>query len=172
MVPMYKEHLNWQYICTFYSLPHDILKNYSDYFDWYSISAFQNLQLSLIQKYKNQLSFDILKDNREIEKTGLQSTVLKMYDKMKDNPEHVARWELNRQNSIFVQNKKPIVRVVKNEDHPDVPKKRNKWTYKPKELDGLTKADLKVILDRFKVKYYYKDTVQELKDKILSFKRK
>lgn len=64
-----------------------------------------------------------------------------------------------------------IVAAVRELVNPSKTKKRGKRKkIKIEDLDGYRKVDLKKILDLFEVPYMYKDTITELKEKVINIK--
>jgi hypothetical protein len=162
MVPNHIEDIDWQYLCTFYQLPVNFLDKHAFYLDWFSVSALQNLSLDFIKKYEDKLSFDKLITNDNIRLSKILTEVNNMYEKRKKKTEYLDIWDNNRKNSIFTH-KAPVIERKEVEDKPKVKVKK----YKMDELHKLKKDQLKSILTEKKIRVYYHDTLDELKDKIL-----
>jgi len=161
MVPNHIEDIDWQYLCTFYQLPVNFLDKYAFYLDWFSVSSLQNLSLDFIKKYEDKLSFDKLITNDHIRVSKILTEVNNMYEKRKKKTEYLDIWDNNRKHSIFTH-KAPVIERKETEDKKPKIKK-----YDMKELHAMKKDQLKLILAEKKIRVYYHDTLDELKEKIL-----
>jgi hypothetical protein len=156
------ENINWSYLCTFYKLPIKFMEKHFEYLDLYSVSAFQVLTFKFIEAYKESLSMDKVIKNESVRNMPEYSKVNDMYLKMSKEERYTNLWAQHKEKSMFVAKKTKILTSAASKKEPEKPK------YKKKDLENMKKPELQEILDDMKVGYFYKNTVPELIDKILS----
>jgi hypothetical protein len=153
MIDKYSDHLDWQWLCTFYDLNESILEKYTGMIDWYSVSSFQNLSLKFIKKYKDMLSMDKVIRNDRIIKSIDYMKIYDIYNKLKDDKHYQEIWHNNlMSNSLF----RPLNTAVPAKKKPKAAKK----------IIKLSKNAMKKILKKRGVRVLYHDTLDILREKM------
>jgi hypothetical protein len=158
----YPEHIDWQYLCAFHKLPINFMEKYFDYLDIYSISALQVLTYKFIEKYKERLSMDKIIENKSARNMSRFPEIKEIYKNMSKQKKYIKLWKSYKENSMFKSSKRKIA----------TPKLANAESEKSKlkkdDLEQMKKSELQKILEDMQIGYYYKNTVPELIEKILS----
>jgi hypothetical protein len=152
MINKYSDHLDWQWLCTFYDLTEEVMDEYSGYLDWYSVSSFQKLSFNFIKKYKDVLSMDKVIRNDYVIKMNEHEKIYAMYQKMNQDKKYQDIWKSNLQkNSLF----RPM----------DMPSPIKKAKSRPARIN-MSKDQIKKILSKRGIKVMYHDTLDVLRKKM------
>lgn len=184
--PFMKEHfdkLDWQYICSFKKLSLSFIGKYLEKLDVYAVSKFQKLTHEFIVKNAKKLSMPEILRNDSIMDTKDFPEIEAIYEKLAKDEKYVKLWDEFADKSMY-KKRKEIVQFSGNKQNnktesaveviPEIvgksikPKKKILDKYYKKDLDLMKKKELQDILDHNRVGYYYKNTIPELVEKILS----
>lgn len=149
----YLDKLNWDYLSVFYNFTEDELIEYEGYYQWYPISAFNNLSIDFIKNHKDILSLDVLYKNDKLTKDAAEYA-RKLYLENNDD-QHQTIWLNNLSKCKIMAPKNINTKIIK------------KKPRLPKEIDKMSKDECKEFLDKYNIKYLYKDTLDILRKKCL-----
>lgn len=155
LIEKYSETIDWEWISIFRKLPVRFMETNLGYVNIYCISRYQNLTYNFIKKYKDTLSMDQVIKNNNVMKLPEFLEIRSWYEKMKNKKKYQKVWEENKNNmTVFKSRKLRQQNIKKSDEEID------------ELLSKMAKNQLKSILKKAGIKFYYHDTVPVLKDKI------
>lgn len=173
-IDKFYDKIDWEMMLMQNTISERIIEKYISYVHWYALSLFQKLSWEFIQKHKLELSIDCLIRNTKLAETNYYDKIKDLYEQTKEDPVYTSRWEMNRSCSRIFRDRKSESSLkdskgkLKAEDQTLPTEKVRKPRLTEKRIMSMTKAQLKEELDRKKIKYLYKDTLEILQNKLKS----